>query len=292
MARIRTIKPEFWTSGQVLECSTNARLLFIGLWNFCDDAGRHPWRPRQIKAEVFPADDFTESDILSMLEELAANDLIRRYAVAGQELFEVTGWHHQRIDKPQSPKHPGPFDDHSRNDPRTIPPDSKGREGKGKERSGSEVGPASPPGSPMMEVGNRVLDAIGIDPAKTTWTFREIQTWLNFGADPERHILPTVADVCRRQRAKSADWQPRGLGYFTGAVREAVESGKRGADPPSAYTPAEPERPWHRAWERAAMKSGNPRWDECYDRLKPLITDKRFDEADAVAREYLEKSAA
>lgn len=34
MARIRTIKPEFWTSEQVMGCAPLARLLFIGLWNF------------------------------------------------------------------------------------------------------------------------------------------------------------------------------------------------------------------------------------------------------------------
>lgn len=31
MARIRSIKPEFWVSEQIGECSTNARLTFIGL---------------------------------------------------------------------------------------------------------------------------------------------------------------------------------------------------------------------------------------------------------------------
>jgi len=34
MARIRTIKPEFWTAEQVMELSRDARLLFIGMWNF------------------------------------------------------------------------------------------------------------------------------------------------------------------------------------------------------------------------------------------------------------------
>jgi hypothetical protein len=46
MARIRTIRPEFWTSEQVTECSMPARLLFIGLWNFCDDGGRMPYSPK------------------------------------------------------------------------------------------------------------------------------------------------------------------------------------------------------------------------------------------------------
>ncbi len=42
MARIRSIKTEFWTAEQVMECSPIARLLFIGMWNFCDDGGNHP----------------------------------------------------------------------------------------------------------------------------------------------------------------------------------------------------------------------------------------------------------
>ena len=58
MARIRTIKPEFWTSEQVVECSPTARLLFIGLWNFCDDAGNQPASAKQSRCRFFPATTF------------------------------------------------------------------------------------------------------------------------------------------------------------------------------------------------------------------------------------------
>lgn len=132
MARIRTIKPEFWTSGQVLECSTNARLMFIGLWNFCDDTGRHPLRPKQIKAQIFPADDFTQETILGMVDELSRNGLITIYNADGEQFFYVNGWHHQRIDKPQKPKYPDPKEHHSENVPGTLPPDRKGKDRKGK----------------------------------------------------------------------------------------------------------------------------------------------------------------
>lgn len=115
MARIRSIKPEFWTGEQVMECSPNARLLFIGLWNFCDDHGRHPLSPKQVKALIFPADPFTTDEVAGMFAELSANGLIRTYTVAGKEYFEVTGWHHQKIDKPQKPKYPAPVAEHSPN---------------------------------------------------------------------------------------------------------------------------------------------------------------------------------
>ena len=138
MPRIRTIKPDFWTSEQVLECSTNARLLFIGLWNFCDDAGRGKVSPKSIKAQIFPSDDITSDAVLGMLQELSKNDLIVFYTHEEQEFFYVTGWHHQRIDKPQPPKYPDPFHDHSKIIRGTFPPDSKGKDSKGKERKGKD----------------------------------------------------------------------------------------------------------------------------------------------------------
>lgn len=133
MARIRTVKPEFWSSEQIMECSTNARLLFIGLWNFCDDYGRHPFSPKQIKALVFPGDNFTPDDVRGMLDELSTNDLIVVYNVEGKEFFQVTGWHHQKIDKRQDAKFPGPLDDRSTIIRRTVSTE-RNTEGKGEER--------------------------------------------------------------------------------------------------------------------------------------------------------------
>ena len=39
MARIRTIKPQFWDDLKIGRLSRDARLLYIGLWNFADDLG-------------------------------------------------------------------------------------------------------------------------------------------------------------------------------------------------------------------------------------------------------------
>ena len=38
MARNRMIKPEFWSSETLMSISRDARLTFIGIWNFCDVA--------------------------------------------------------------------------------------------------------------------------------------------------------------------------------------------------------------------------------------------------------------
>ncbi|NBA79038.1 hypothetical protein GVN15_00205 [Pseudomonas putida] len=105
MARIRTIKPEFWTSEQVMECSAMARLLFIGIWNFCDDAGNHPMSPKTIKALVFPGDDITALAVEGLLTELVTNRLITLYEASSKQYLHVNGWHHQKIDRP-TVKHP------------------------------------------------------------------------------------------------------------------------------------------------------------------------------------------
>lgn len=158
MARIRSIKPEFWSSEQVMECSLNARLLFIGLWNFCDDAGRHPLAHRQIKALVFPGDDLSTSDIKRMFDELSTNGLIETYTIDGKEYFQVTGWRHQKIDRPQSAKYPAPLTEHSTN---VRDGKDEGEEGKGKESSEANASGADAPPvdleKKLFERGKQVL---------------------------------------------------------------------------------------------------------------------------------------
>ena len=143
MARIRSIKPEFWTSEQVVECSPTARLLFIGLWNFCDDNGIHPYSPKTIKMEIFPGDDFKITTIENLLQELIKNELIKTYHIDNKQYLSITGWHHQKIDKPNS-KYPIPrlFDDCSSNAPQPLgeqtPEEGKGRDRKGREGIGKK----------------------------------------------------------------------------------------------------------------------------------------------------------
>ncbi|MES1987100.1 MAG: hypothetical protein V4440_03565 [Pseudomonadota bacterium] len=101
MSRIRTVKPELWTSEQIASCSRDARLLFIGMWSFCDDAGVHPASYMRLKMEILPADDCSTDEIKKWVNELIANDLLREYAIDDQFYWIVTGWSkHQRIDRP------------------------------------------------------------------------------------------------------------------------------------------------------------------------------------------------
>lgn len=95
MARIRTIKPEFFRHEQLAELPPLCRLLFIGLWTLADRFGRLQDRPKRIKVEVLPYDS---GDIDKMLNTLAAAGFIIRYAVDGVRLIAIPSFElHQRF---------------------------------------------------------------------------------------------------------------------------------------------------------------------------------------------------
>lgn len=151
MPRIRTIKPEFCVSAQVAECSKNARLLFVLMWMFCDDNGVHPANPKQLRMECFPGDDdMTAAVVTGLVNELLEQKLLTEYENNGQRFWLVSGWKHQRIDKPQPGKYPryddagsvfvrGAFREQSASDTVPLPPDRKGEERKGEEGIGKEM---------------------------------------------------------------------------------------------------------------------------------------------------------
>lgn len=133
MARIRTIKPDYWTSNQVMDCSPLTRLLFIGIWNFCDDKGRMTVTPKKLKALIFPSDVMALGDIRRMIDELSDTNLVTLYTIEDVEYLQVNGWYHQKIDRPNISRLPDPdgtLDDPSTKAREQSLPEGKGREGK------------------------------------------------------------------------------------------------------------------------------------------------------------------
>lgn len=84
--RARNIKPGFYKNEELAGCSLPARLLFPGLWMMADREGRLEDRPKKIKAEVFPYDDF---DVDTLLCELAKAGMIVRYQVGGEKYIWI-----------------------------------------------------------------------------------------------------------------------------------------------------------------------------------------------------------
>ena len=101
MAKIRSIKPEFWESEQVGECQPMARLLFICLWNFCDDAGNYPASVKAMKRNAFGYDEVSADQVAAWMDELISNGLVAVYEVDGRCFWHVTGFSkHQTIARP------------------------------------------------------------------------------------------------------------------------------------------------------------------------------------------------
>lgn len=86
MARIRTIKPEFWTDERVGEASVSARLLFIGALNFADDYGGLDRSSKQLKAQVFPYDSV---DCEPLVLELIRVGLFIEYEVDERKYLHI-----------------------------------------------------------------------------------------------------------------------------------------------------------------------------------------------------------
>ena len=86
MARIRTIKPEFFTSADIVCMTPLSRLFYASLWCESDREGRLKWDTRTLKLRYFPADD---CDINSMAEELVSSGLVCLYEVDGKQYAEI-----------------------------------------------------------------------------------------------------------------------------------------------------------------------------------------------------------
>jgi len=108
MGRIRTIKPEFWEDDRVGQLSPLAKLVFIGSWNLADDAGRLRWSADYINASLFMYEKLSRNRVEKLMAEVEAQKLVTPYEARGQGLAHISGWHHQRIDKPQPARFPPP----------------------------------------------------------------------------------------------------------------------------------------------------------------------------------------
>lgn len=143
MPRIRTIKPEFFTSEDIVNLSAFARLLYVALWCEADKEGRMAWKPKTFKMRYFPADSL---DIEALCAELTGAGLVVPY---GDGLAHIPSFRaHQHINPRESASQlpePTQAPKKGTRQPRVIDASTTregrdsdtqgGREGKGKEIS-------------------------------------------------------------------------------------------------------------------------------------------------------------
>lgn len=111
MARIRSIKPDFWISETIGALPNSARLTFIGVWCYVDDNGVGIFNEVLITAALYALDDPTEALARTRedLRSLAGAGLIRLYSKESKRYIAVTNWdEHQKPSHPRAPRYPRP----------------------------------------------------------------------------------------------------------------------------------------------------------------------------------------
>lgn len=162
MARIRTIKPEFFRHEglQDLEIANPGMypmMVFEALWGHCDSKGRFEWKPRSLKLDILP---FLPFDMAATLAILEGANMVRRYTVDGKEYGLIDSFEkHQRLsgkEATEGEKFPSPPVKQQGSN-REIPESQEGKgkeeEGKGREGESGAIAspglPESPPADPL-----------------------------------------------------------------------------------------------------------------------------------------------
>lgn len=107
MARIRTIKPDFWTDEKIgTSLKRDERLLFIGLWNLADDQGVLKSSAAYIKGQLFSYDEELRTQTVTMwLTSIEKALMIVPFILNGESYYIIrTFKDHQLINRPSKPK--------------------------------------------------------------------------------------------------------------------------------------------------------------------------------------------
>lgn len=103
MARIRSVHPGLFKDENFMDLVEQSPLgcvFLVGLWGQADDKGAFQWKPRTLKAEIFPGGS---CDVSVMLEALVALNFIKQYEVAGSHYGAIRNFgKYQRPKKPNN----------------------------------------------------------------------------------------------------------------------------------------------------------------------------------------------
>jgi len=199
MARIRTIKPEFFTSSDIVCMTPLSRLFYASLWCEADRDGRLKWDVKTLKLRYFPADD---CNISEMANELLENGLIVIYEVDGKSFAEIPSFTiHQVINNREAesiipPRQTGTSG--KKTDASFTRESGESGEGKGKEGKGKED---------ASKRETLIPENFSISDAVKEWAVEK-------GFDHLDAHLANFIDSCKAKGYKYRDWDAA----FRGAI--------------------------------------------------------------------------
>jgi len=136
MARIRTVKPEYWRHPVMARQPDDVRLMAVALLNIADDEGLFFADPALLRGEVWPFDEDSSRTrrVLEQLERIGWIS-VREHPEIGMVGKVVNFTKHQKVDRPTPSKIKGYFD--SSNIRRGLDEDSLLEQGTGNREQGS-----------------------------------------------------------------------------------------------------------------------------------------------------------
>ena len=122
MARIRTLKTEFWDSPSTAQADLAVRLTFMAMWNWADDSGHGTANVKELEAFVFPNDEVTElprrgsrnsgavwPNFAAILHEVAEVYGVVFYKVKGRPYYRIPSFNeHQAKHYRKESRYPQP----------------------------------------------------------------------------------------------------------------------------------------------------------------------------------------
>ena len=103
MPRNRQIKPDFWADEKIGKVSPLARLLFIGIWNFCDDIGVCRANAGYLRSQILQFDDMSIKKVSDLLDELKESGRIIVAEINDETFLFVKNFaKHQQINRPST----------------------------------------------------------------------------------------------------------------------------------------------------------------------------------------------
>lgn len=240
MARIRTIKPEFFTSSDIVNLTPLSRLFYVSLWCEADRDGRLKWDAQTLKMRYLPGDD---CDVSDLADELVGRDLIAIYEVDGKKYAEIPSFkNHQIINNreavsilPARVKVACPRDQGEGKEGR----ERKGKEGKGMINTGDQQADAEKSkrtelisAKTILEeipdlAEQTVIDYLAVRKAKrapmtrTAWDSIKEQiliTQERFGIPPDKALSVAVK---QNWQGFEADWIGKHLGVIGNAKNQS-----------------------------------------------------------------------
>lgn len=228
MSRIRTIKPEFFTSEDIVSMSPLARLFYVSLWCEADREGRLEWRPGTLKMRYFPGDN---CKVEKLGDELAGRGLIVFYTYGGKQYAAIPTFKEHQVINNRESQSSIPAISNDACVTRESAVKAEGREGReGREGVSAEPQSDSPPAATIPLVNGteyqiterQLADWQESYPAvNVIQELREMRTWSNANPANRKTLKGVNAFIVRwlgKEQDKGGKVQNQTASIWAGAI--------------------------------------------------------------------------